>query len=237
VIRPGAADFTEHPVALLRLQARVGSLLASRPIDRMRGGPPCPRSCRRGSLLAENCGRGGNASEQSFVSLDFDCVLLLVSTCMEGLAGANKTAGIYCHHTDALHIGGNRVDGNGALSRGREISNPDFSPLAQNPSRHRSFAEFIFKLIRNVSNDYTVFFVILRFVHERPFLSCLTSDEKKVTVQVLICMLDTLHRTRNASTDPLGHFMVDAVRMNVDQEAADEGPYHPQVPERRAFEP
>jgi hypothetical protein len=39
VIRPGAADFTEHPVALLRLQARVESLLASRPIDRMRGGP------------------------------------------------------------------------------------------------------------------------------------------------------------------------------------------------------
>lgn len=130
VIRPGAADFTEHPVALLRLQARVGSLLASRPIDRMRGGPPCPRSCRRGSLLAENCGRGGNASEQSFVSLDLDCVLLLISPCMEGLGGANKTAGIYCHHADAIHIGGNRVDGNRALSGGRKISNPNFSPLA-----------------------------------------------------------------------------------------------------------
>jgi hypothetical protein len=31
--------------------------------------------------------------------------------------------------------------------------------------------------------------------------------------------------------------MVDAVRMNVDQGTTDEGPYHPQVPERRAFEP
>ncbi len=61
------------------------------------------------------------------------------------------------------------------------------------------------------------------------------SDEKKVTVHVLICMFDTLHRTRNASTDALGHFMVDAMRMNVDNGAADDGPYHPQVPERRAL--
>jgi hypothetical protein len=50
VIRPGAADFTEHPVALLRLQARVESLLASRPIDRMRGGPALPPEVAGGEV-------------------------------------------------------------------------------------------------------------------------------------------------------------------------------------------
>ena len=43
-------------------------------------------------------------------------------------------------------------------------------------------------------------------------------------------MFDTLHRTRNVSTDPLGHFMFDAMRMNVDNRAADDGPYDPQLP-------
>jgi hypothetical protein len=162
------------------LQARGESLLASRPIDRIRGGAALPPKLQEARLLAENCGRGGNASEQSFISLDLDldCVLLLISPYVEGLAGSNKT-------------------------------------------------------VRNVSNDQTVFFVILRFVHERPFLSCLFGDEKKVTVQVLICMFDTLHRTRNASTGPLGHFMTDAMKMNVDNGAADD----PQVPERRDREP
>lgn len=47
----GAADFTEHPVALLRLQARVESLLASRPIDRMRGGPALPLKLQEGKSI------------------------------------------------------------------------------------------------------------------------------------------------------------------------------------------
>jgi hypothetical protein len=75
---------------------------------------------------------------------------------MEAFAGSNKTSGLHLYHPDALHVSGNRVAGNRALSRCRKILNPDFSPLTEYPSRHHSIAEFIFKLIRNVLNDDAV---------------------------------------------------------------------------------